>query len=127
LQQASDNDQRCANVHALLLQRVGRVESVEILAEDAEPPAAATALLGEMRLLVPMKGVIDVDAERTRLNKQKDKAELELKKAMAKLGNDKFVNNAPAAVVEQERERAAEFERTITQLAEQLDKLNELE
>jgi valyl-tRNA synthetase len=127
LQQASDNDQRCAKVHALLLQRVGRVESVEILAEGAEPPAAATALLGDMRLLVPMKGVIDVDAERARLSKQKDKAELELKKAMAKLGNDKFVNNAPAAVVEQERERAAEFERTITQLAEQLDKLNELE
>ena len=126
LQQASANDQRCADSHALLLQRVGRVESVEILAAGTEPPAAATALLGDMRLLVPMKGVIDVDAERARLDKQKDKAQLELKKATAKLGNEKFVNNAPAAVVEQERERAAEFERTITQLAEQLDKLNEL-
>ncbi len=126
LQHASNVDQQRAGQHALLLQRVGRVESIEVLANGTEPPAAATALLGDMRLLVPMKGLIDVDAEKARLDKQMDKVRAELAKATGKLGNEKFVNNAPPAVVTQERERVAEFEKTIAQLAEQLQKLDEL-
>ncbi|MDH3576858.1 MAG: valine--tRNA ligase [Gammaproteobacteria bacterium] len=126
LQNASDIDQRRADAHALLLKRVGRVESVTILADGAEAPAAATALLGDLRLLVPMKGVIDVGAERTRLEKQMDKVRADLARATGKLGNEKFVNNAPADVVTQERERAVEFEKTIAQLTEQLVKLQEL-
>jgi valyl-tRNA synthetase len=73
-----------------------------------------------------MKGLIDVDAERARLDKQMDKVQAELSKATGKLGNDNFVNNAPAAVVTQERERVIEFEKTIVQLTEQLQKLDEL-
>ena len=126
LQGASDADRQRVESQTLLLQRVGRVESVDILADGAEPPASATALLGDMRLLVPMKGLIDVDAERARLMKQHDKVTIELKKSTGKLGNDKFVNNAPPEVVTQERERVQEFERTIEQLNEQLGKLDEL-
>jgi len=126
LQHASNVDQQRAQQHALLLRHVGRVESIEMLADGAEPPAAATALLGDMRLLVPMKGLIDVDAEKARLDKQMDKVHAELAKATGKLGNEKFVNNAPPAVVTQERERVAEFEKTIAQLTEQLQKLDEL-
>ena len=126
LQGASDDDQNRANSEALLLRRVGRVESVTVLAGGEEPPAAATALLGDMRLLVPMKGLIDVDAERARLTKQLDKVNAELQKSSAKLSNEKFVNNAPAAVVTQERERIAEFEKTLVQLQEQIEKLDEL-
>jgi valyl-tRNA synthetase len=70
--------------------------------------------------------LIDVDAEKARLDKQMDKVRTELKKATGKLGNEKFVNNAPPAVVTQERERVADFEKTITQLTEQLQKLDEL-
>ena len=126
LQHASNEDQRRVDAHMLLLQRVGRVESVTVLAADEQPPTTATALLGDMRLLVPMQGLIDVDAERARLDKQMTKVRAELGRAKGKLGNQKFVNNAPPAVVEQERQRVAEFEKTITQLAEQLDKLGEL-
>jgi valyl-tRNA synthetase len=126
LQGASDTDQQRAAVHARLIQVVGRVESVTVLADGQPPPAAATALLGDLRLLVPMKGLIDVDAERTRLEKRMHKVRDDLARTNGKLGNEKFVNNAPAHVVTQERERAADFERTITQLAEQLEKLREL-
>jgi valyl-tRNA synthetase len=126
LQGASDADQRRAEAHALLLQRVGRVESVSILAAGEQPPAAATALLGDLRLLVPMKGIIDVDAERARLDKRMDKVRTDLARTNGKLGNENFVNNAPLEVVTQERERAAEFEKTIAQLTEQLEKLQEL-
>jgi len=126
LQNSSEQDQKRASDHASLIQRVGRVESVTVLADGEEPPASATALLGDMRMLVPMKGVIDVDAERARLDKQKQKAQADLAKTQAKLGNDKFVNNAPADVVTQERQRAVDFEKTIAQLDEQLEKLAEL-
>ena len=126
LQGASESDQDRANAEALLLQRVGRVESVRLLEDGEEPPAAATALLGDMRLLVPMKGLIDIDAERTRLKKQQEKVNVDLQRSSGKLSNEKFVNNAPPEVVTQERERIAEFERTIAQLAEQLEKLDEL-
>ena len=126
LQHASQEDRERAARHASLIQRVGRVESVEVLADTDEPPAAATALLGELRLLVPMKGVIDVDAERARLDKQKQKVAGDLARTRAKLGNEKFVNNAPPAVVTQEREREAEFGKILAQLDEQIEKLAEL-
>lgn len=126
LQDASDTDRARAATHANLLRRVGRVESITVLGNNEEPPAAATALLGDLRLLVPMKGVIDVDAERARLEKQRDKVGIELARSTAKLGNDSFVDNAPADVVTQERQRAIEFEKTIAQLGEQIEKLSEL-
>jgi valyl-tRNA synthetase len=73
-----------------------------------------------------MQGLIDVAAERSRLEKQVQRAETDLGRTRAKLGNEKFVNNAPADVVTQEQQRAAEFARTIEQLREQLEKLAEL-
>ena len=127
LQGASGSDLERSNAEAMLLQRVGRVESVRALEDGEEPPAAATALLGDMRLLVPMKGLIDVEAERARLTKQQDKVKTDLQRSSGKLSNEKFVNNAPPEVVTQERERIAEFERTIAQLTEQLEKLDELD
>jgi valyl-tRNA synthetase len=126
LQHASTLDRERVERHARLIQRVGRVESVELLADSDEPPAAATALLGELRLLVPMKGIIDVDAERARLDKQKQKVAGDLAKTVAKLANENFVNNAPAAVVTQERQREVEFGKVLAQLDEQIEKLAEL-
>ena len=70
-----------------------------------------------------MKGVIDVDAERNRLDKQVMKLEAERKKSQAKLDNENFVNNAPQDVVRQERERLSDFERQLEQLAAQRERL----
>jgi len=126
LQNASEEHAQRAEEHATLLQRVGRVESVTRLAQGDEPPASAMALLDDLRLLVPMKGLIDVDAERKRLGKQMGKVQADLDRARAKLDNPNFVSNAPADVVTQEKQRAADFERQIAQLGEQLEKLDEL-
>ena len=126
LENASDEDKTRSEHYMPLLQRVGRVESITALLDGAEPPAAATALLGDLRLLVPMKGLIDVDAERARLEKQIQKVSADLARTSGKLGNANFVNNAPAEVVEQEKQRALEFEKTLAQLAEQLEKLADL-
>ncbi len=127
LQNAAAEDQARAEKFMHLLQRVGRVESITTLGVDQTSPTAATALLGELRLLVPMKGLIDIEAERARLQKQMQRANVDLAKTQGKLGNANFVNNAPADVVTQEKQRAIDFEKTIAQLAEQLEKLTELD
>jgi len=127
LQNASETDRDLARRHVRLLERVGRVESVTALAESEDAPVSATALLGELRLLVPMKGIIDVAAERARLDKQLAKIRAEIQKAKGKLGNEKFVNNAPAAVVTTEQERLADFERQLAQFDQQYARLDTLE
>ena len=126
LQNSAAADGARAETYSNLLQRVGRVESVAILKDGQEPPAAATALLGDTRILVPMKGLIDVDAERGRLEKQIQRAKVDLERTRGKLDNANFVNNAPADVVTKEQQRALEFASTIAQLTEQLEKLADL-
>ena len=125
LQDASATDLSRIKSQELLLERVGRVESVTSL-KDEKPPAAATAFLGDMRMLVPMKGLIDIKTERARLKKQQEKINLDLQRSAGKLNNKKFINNAPAQIIAQEQQRVIEFERVIKQLTEQLEKLNEL-
>jgi valyl-tRNA synthetase len=124
LQGASEADGRRATEHLALLQRVGRIDAIEILDEGNDAPPAATALIDALKLLVPLKGLIDIDAERSRLEKQVRKLEAERKKCQGKLGNQNFVNNAPAAVVSQERDRLADFERQLAQLAGQQERLD---
>jgi len=74
-----------------------------------------------------MKGLIDVDAERKRLEKQIGKLRSERTQSSAKLDNERFVNNAPAAVVQQERDRLTDFDRQLDQLGERLARLDALD
>ena len=71
-----------------------------------------------------MKGLIDVEAERARLDRQIGKVRADLAKSEGKLGNESFVNNAPAAVVRQEQERVADFKKTLSQLGEHVEDLS---
>ena len=127
LEQASPADLELAARHAALLERVGRIESWRPLAAGEAPPAAATALLGDMKLLVPMKGLIDLEAEKTRLARRKEKLGQDSARSLAKLGNANFLNNAPGDVVTKEKERAAELARQIGQLEERLAALERLD
>ena len=126
LQAASASDlERYARNDAVIRLMAG-VSAATPLDEGEVPPQAAAALLGELRILVPMAGLIDVDAELARLGKRRSKVEQELARATAKLGNASFVQNAPAAVVVQERDRVAAFERELAQLAEQHERVTSL-
>ncbi|MCF7221285.1 valine--tRNA ligase [Marilutibacter chinensis] len=91
------------------LRFLNRLESIDMLADGANAPAAAAAVVGELKLLVPLEGLVDLGAERTRLDKEIKRVAGEIAKCNGKLGNDTFVSNAPAAVVEQERKRLADW------------------
>ena len=126
LQNGTDNDIALSKRHSHLLERVGRVESITVLPDGEEAPGSATALIGDLRLLVPMQGLIDVEAERQRLNKLFEKTTADLARSNGKLGNARFVSNAPETVVQQERDRVAEFEGRLAQVREQLEKLDNM-
>lgn len=84
-----------------------RLSGIRDVAGD--PPPSAAAVVGELRLFVPLEGLVDLDAERTRLDKELKRVDAEIARCDAKLGNATFVANAPAAVVEQERARLADW------------------
>jgi valyl-tRNA synthetase len=119
-------DLELAQRHEALLMRLAGVETPQPLAPGAKAPPSATALVGELTLLVPMAGLIDPVAELSRLEKQLRKTGEEIARARGKLGNEKFVRSAPAAVVAQERERLVEFERTRAGLERQLAQVRAL-
>ena len=126
LENAGASDRERLKRNELLVTRVGRAASVTLLADGEEAPASASAFLGDMRFHVPMAALIDLDAEQARFRKQRDKVAAEFDKATAKLGNANFVNNAPAAVVTQEKTRVADFQVQLAQLDEQLERLESL-
>ncbi|WP_426683315.1 valine--tRNA ligase [Xanthomonas translucens pv. undulosa] len=100
-----------------------RLETIQGLDAAQDAPPAAAAIVGELRLLVPLEGLVDLDAERTRLDKEIKRVDAEIGKCNGKLGNATFVQNAPAAVVEQERARLADWTTQLAGLREQRAKL----
>jgi valyl-tRNA synthetase len=112
--------------HAAAIGRLAGVSGATPLAAGEAPPQAAAALLGDLRILVPMAGLIDVEAELARLGKRRSKVEQELARASGKLGNENFVRNAPADVIAQERSRVEQFKRELAQLAEQHERVASL-
>ena len=107
-----------------LLQALGKFSEVRILDEAAFNEAsamAAVAVQGELRLAPHVE--INVEAERARLSKELARIEGEISKAQAKLGNEGFVARAPAAVVQQEQQRLADFQATLERLQTQLARL----
>ena len=109
-----------------MLSFLARLESITLLDDAADAPESATALLGTLKILVPMAGLIDKQAELERLGKQIAKLEKELQKSRGKLANEQFVANAPPAVVEQERGRIADWESSVTELVAQREKISAL-
>ena len=84
------------------LARLERIDAIE-----GEPPPAAAGLVGELRLFVPLEGLVDLEAERARLDREIARVAGEKEKSQAKLA--KFSEKVPAAVVEQERQRLADW------------------
>ena len=112
---------RLAANHAFL-SRLANLESITLLGGDA--PAAATALVGKMEILIPLEGLIDKGAEIKRLNKEIAKLDKIIKQSAGKLTNDNYVAKAPAEVVQKERGKLAEMEQALSQLQQQRQSLH---
>jgi valyl-tRNA synthetase len=100
-----------------------KLESIDCIDNADAAPASAAGVVGAMKLLVPLEGLVDLGAERTRLDKEIKRVEGEIAKCRGKLASETFVANAPAAVVEQERVRLADWTTQQAALAAQRAKL----
>jgi valyl-tRNA synthetase len=102
---------------------LARTEAPQWIEAGADEPAAAAAVVGSLRVMIPLAGLIDLDAEKARLAKEIARIEVEIRKCEGKLGNANFVANAPAEVVAQERQRIVDWNTTLAALREQAGKL----
>jgi valyl-tRNA synthetase len=126
LQHASQRDRSWLEINRRYLDFLARLESVAVLEEGDEAPESATALVGEMKLLIPMAGLIDKEAELARLDKELGRRRQDLERTEGKLRNPHFVGKAPAAVVDKEKARLEELGSAIRKLEEQLAKIRTL-
>ncbi|WP_336148683.1 valine--tRNA ligase [Acinetobacter ursingii] len=108
LQNISDAERTQIERIQPLFKALAKVESIEFLTKDQEPPLSSSSVIGHASVFVPMKGLIDPKAELGRLQKDLDKVQKQHDQIANKLGNEGFVAKAPAAVVEGEKAKLAE-------------------
>ena len=126
LQHVSPQDLEWLDASRSYVDFLARTESVEILPDDARAPESAMALVGEMKVLIPISGLIDKDAELARLEKEIGRLRTDLERTEKKLENPSFVDKAPPAVVQKERDKATDQRASIAKLTEQEHKIRSL-
>ena len=122
----SPDDRRRLDENRQFLQTLAKLEDIVWLTASDTVPMSATALVKEMEILVPMAGLIDKNAEISRLNKEIEKLSKDLSRITGKLGNAKFIDKAPLDVVAKEREKLAAQQLSLDKLSEQLTHIKSL-
>lgn len=119
LRNLGSDEQRRLTENESFLMNLAKLDSIKVLAAGEQAPASAAQLIGSMDLLIPMAGLIDKDAELSRIAKQLEKTQQELARVAGKLSNEGFVAKAPEAVLEKERAKQAELEQAVAKLQAQ--------
>jgi valyl-tRNA synthetase len=112
-----------AERHDAAIKRLARVEAISFA--DEAPKGVVQIVLGEAVACLPLGSLVDIAAEKTRLEKSKAKVESDIARTTAKLSNEKFVANADPEVVEAEREKLAELDQQLISLKIALQRLSE--
>ncbi len=126
LQNGSEQDATHLENNRHYLDTLARLGSITWLNAGQDAPESATALVGEMKVLIPMAGLIDKTAELARLDKELTKRKNDLQRIAGKLSNTNFVGRAPAEVVAKEQAKADDLKIAIRQLQSQLEKIQSL-
>ncbi|MFA6162440.1 MAG: valine--tRNA ligase [Methylobacter sp.] len=126
LQNGSDADQQSLANNRIYLQKLGRLESITWLNADDSTPESAIALVGDMKILIPMAGLIDKEAELARLEREIQKIKNDLPRVEGKLSNPSFVDKAPQEVIEKEKAKLADLRSMLNNLEQQQLKIQAL-
>ena len=126
LQNASSNEEARLSRIKNQFKALAKVESLEIVKEGDDVPLSSSSMVGQLRVLVPMKGLIDPTAELARLDKSYEKLQKQAEGIARKLGNEGFVSKAPAEVVESEKAKLAELEGQLAAMTAQMEELKAL-
>ena len=122
----SANDQQQFEQYEREIMSLAKIESAEWLTDGSDAPDSATALVGEMQILIPLAGLIDKDAETARLTREIEKINKQLMGVMGRLNNPAFTDKAPANVVAQVQKQADEQQAALDQLQQQLVKIESM-
>jgi valyl-tRNA synthetase len=106
------------------IKKLAKVNELAIDINLTKPKASASAVVKETEIYVPLEGLIDLDVERSRLQKEITRLEGAMAGIDKKLSNEKFVNNAAPEVVEKERTKKKDWETNLNKLKEILSNLN---
>ncbi|WP_372864270.1 valine--tRNA ligase [Spongiibacter sp.] len=126
LKNLSDDDQRRLQANRQFLVKLAKLDDIQLLAAGDQAPMSATQLIGDMELLVPMAGLIDKAAELGRLDKEIAKLDKDIQRLAGKLNNPGFVDKAPAAVVDKEKEKLQAQQHSRHRLVEQREAIDAL-
>ena len=126
IQNWTDQDQHFYENSERYIHALTKLENVKWLKNDSAPESA-TALVGNMKILIPLAGLIDKDAEISRLEKEIKKLDSNLEKSASKLNNPNFADKAPKEVVEKEKTRVIEIQSALSQLRNQLIKIKSID
>ena len=112
----SDSEQniRILQEQFAMLKTLAKVATLQQV--SSKPAHCASAVVGSLEIYVPLEGLIDLDVERARLDKEIARQQSLLKSIRQKLANEAFVNNAPAEIVERERQKQADIEASLKKL-----------
>ena len=105
---------------------LAKLDGITVLGKSDKAPACATAIVGEMEIMIPMAGLIDKDAELKRLNKSAEKLENDVKRTQGKLSNENFVGKAPEAVINKERAKLEDAQMQLSKIQEQIETIKAL-
>ncbi|UOA08074.1 valine--tRNA ligase [Methylobacter sp. S3L5C] len=123
LQDGSVTDQDYLTNSSAYLKRLGRLESITWLNSDDATPESAIALVGELKILIPMAGLIDKEAELARLEKEIQKIKNDLPRIEGKLSNPTFIDKAPPEVIDKEKTKLADLLSNLNNLEQQQTKI----
>ena len=126
IKNGDDCDRKRLDENRRFLAKLANLETVNWLEPDDEAPLSATALAGDLEILVPMAGLIDKDAELARLAREIDRLTKERGRITGKLSNENFVSKAPEAVVTREKEKLTEAETALAALQKQSEAISSI-
>jgi len=121
---ANEKTKARLTAHKAAIMRLARIDAISLV--DVAADGAAQIVLGEATYCLPFKGVVDFGAERARLQKEIDGLDKDIKQLSGKLKNEKFVANAPEAVVQENRDRLAETQEKRIKVADALAQIEAL-
>ncbi|MBW2070729.1 MAG: valine--tRNA ligase [Deltaproteobacteria bacterium] len=113
--------------HEQYVKDLARLKDIKVGTDQERPRVAASAVVGQLEIFVPLAGVLDFAEERKRLQKEISKLEPQLTRSTQKLANEDFINRAPGDIVQKERQKAERLSLKLQKLKGQLDRLASIE
>jgi len=126
IQNLNTSDETYIKNNLSLISTLAKLDNIKTLLKDDSTPESATALVGEMKILIPLAGIVDKDKEVLRLNKEIEKLIKHQQQYSDKLNNKKFISGAPKSVVEKEQSKLYSVEKALRDLELQLKKISSL-